>query len=127
MIIDKRGCALSKIMIVDDDRTTVRLLQTLLELDGFEITVTMRGQDVVKLAGETHPDLFFMDYNLSDMNGGDVARALRADPHFAETPIVMTSGMDVEQKALAAGATIFLVKPFEPDELPGLFNRLINA
>ena len=114
-------------MIVDDDRTTVRLLQTLLELDGFEISIAPRGQDVLNLAGETQPDLFLMDYNLSDMTGAEVVRTLRADPRFAETPIVMTSGMDVEQKALAAGATIFLVKPFEPDELPGLFNRLINA
>jgi CheY-like chemotaxis protein len=127
VIIDKRGCALSKIMIVDDDRTTVRLLQTLLELDGFEVLAAPRGQDVLELAGEANPDLFLMDYNLSDMNGGDVVRTLRSDPRFAETPVVMTSGMDVEQKALAAGATIFLVKPFEPDELPGLFNRLINA
>ena len=114
-------------MIVDDDRTTVRLLQTLLELDGFEVLAAPRGQDVLELAGEAKPDLFLMDYNLSDMNGGDVVRTLRSDPRFSKTPVVMTSGMDVEQKALAAGATIFLVKPFEPDELPGLFNRLINA
>jgi DNA-binding response OmpR family regulator len=113
-------------MIVDDDRTTVRLLQTLLELDGFDVSVAPRGEDVLPLARTVRPDVFLMDYHLSDMNGVEVIRHLRADPTFARTPIVMVSGMDVEKEAIKAGATTFLVKPFEPDDLPGLFNRLMK-
>jgi DNA-binding response OmpR family regulator len=115
----------SKIMIVDDDRTTVKLLQTLLELDGFEIAISPRGGDVLTLAEKFKPDLFFMDYHLADIDGVEVLRDLRASAEYKNAPIVMTSGLDVEDEVMAAGANAFLVKPFEPDELPGLFNRLI--
>ena len=112
-------------MIVDDDRTTVKLLQTLLELDGYQVAVVGRGADVVPLAQQTAPDIFLMDYHLSDMDGVEVIRELRALSQFASTPIVMTSGLDVKDEALRAGANVFLVKPFEPDQLPSLFDALI--
>lgn len=114
-------------MLVDDDRTTVKLLQTLLELDGFDVNVAMRGADVLPLAEQNGPDLVFMDYHLSDMDGVTVLRSLRETPAFAALPIVMTSGLDVEEEAIAAGATTFILKPFEPDDLPVLFNRLLQA
>jgi DNA-binding response OmpR family regulator len=116
---------LTKVMIVDDDRNTVKLLQTLLELDGFEISVAPRGMDVMPVAEQSMPDIFLMDYHLADMDGVDVIRQLRAHPTFAKTPIIMTSGLDVEDEALEAGANKFIVKPFEPGDLPGLFNSLI--
>lgn len=116
---------MAKVMIVDDDRTTVKLLQTLLELDGFDISVAPRGADVIPMAEKVIPDIFLMDYHLADMDGVDVLRELRAGGRFVKTPVVMTSGLDVEDEVMEAGANAFLVKPFEPDDLPGLFNRLI--
>ena len=113
--------------MVDDDRTTVKLLQTLLELDGFEIQVATRGADVMPLVEQTMPDLVFMDYHLSDMDGVAVLRSLRETPKYAALPIVMTSGLDVEDEARAAGATTFILKPFEPDDLPKLFNSLLQG
>ena len=116
---------MAKVMIVDDDRTTVKLLQTLLELDGFEVAIAPRGADVLPMAHQTHPDIFLMDYHLTDMDGVDAIRQLRADEVFANTPIVMASGLDVQDEAMEAGATTFILKPFEPADLPGLFNSLI--
>ncbi|MBL8162281.1 MAG: response regulator [Anaerolineae bacterium] len=118
---------MAKVMIVDDDRNTVKLLQTLLELDGFDIAIAPRGADVIPTAEETLPDIFLMDYHLADMDGVDIIRALRQHATFANTPIVMTSGLDVEEEALEAGANKFLIKPFEPSDLPILFNSLLNA
>jgi two-component system chemotaxis response regulator CheY len=112
-------------MIVDDDRTTVKLLKTLLELDGFEVVTVPRGADVLPQANDSMPDIVLMDYHLSDMQGVDIIRQMRTQPAFAGLPIVMTSGMNVESEAMQAGATSFLLKPFEPDELPLLFNRLL--
>jgi DNA-binding response OmpR family regulator len=114
-------------MIVDDDRTTVKLLQTLLELDGFEIAVAARGGDVIPLAHQFTPDIFLMDYHLSDMDGIEVLRELRGGGPFMNTPIVMTSGLDVREEVMEAGANEFLIKPFEPEDLPPLFNRLVGA
>jgi two-component system chemotaxis response regulator CheY len=79
------------------------------------------------VAEQVRPDIFLMDYHLADMDGVDVIRQLRQTETFAKTPIVMTSGLDVEDEAREAGANTFLVKPFEPGDLPGLFNSLIAA
>lgn len=106
-----------RVMIVDDDRTTVTLLETLLQLDGFEVSLVGRGGDVLDAARRDNPDIFLIDFHLSDMNGPDVVHALRADAAFAAKPIVIASGMNVEDEAKAAGATMFLIKPLEPSTL----------
>ena len=114
-------------MIVDDDRTMVKLLQTLLELDGFEVVIARHGADVIGRAMETSPDVFLMDYHLTDMVGVDVLRQIRADGDLANIPVVIASGdTDVEDEVLAAGADAFLRKPYDPDDLPVLFSQLIG-
>jgi len=115
-----------KVMIVDDDRNTVKLLQTLLELDGFVVVVAGRGADVLPIAEQAQPDLFLMDYHLADMDGVDVVRDLRKHATFAKTPIVMASGLDVEDEAKDAGVDHFMIKPFEPGDLAPMFNKLLG-
>jgi CheY-like chemotaxis protein len=112
-------------MIIDDDRTTVKLLKLLLELDGYEVASADRGADALPRAREVSPDIVMVDYHLTDMTGSDVITTLRAEPAFARTPIVVTSGMNVEREALDAGANKFLLKPFEPSSLPSLFGALL--
>ena len=118
---------MTKIMIVDDDQTTTSLLQTLLELDGFDVAVVRRGADVIPKAEQNIPDLIMMDYHLTDMEGVDIIRAIRKHATLKGVPILMASGMDVSVEAMEAGANKFIVKPFEPSELPDLFNSLISG
>lgn len=115
-----------KVMIVDDDRVTATLLQTLLSLDGFDVVHVNRAADAMSRANEEHPDIFLIDFRLSDAHGTEIVAALRASSTFQRTPIVMTSGMNVEQDALKVGANAFLIKPFDPGELPTLFHKLID-
>ena len=82
-------------MIVDDDRTTTKLLETLLVLDGFEVTLVARGGDVLDIARREPPDIFLIDYHLTDMDGPEVVRALRVHPDFSQKPIIVASGMNV--------------------------------
>jgi two-component system, chemotaxis family, chemotaxis protein CheY len=114
-------------MIVDDDRTTVTLLQALLELDGFKVAVSPRGSMVLDKSRQESPDVFLIDYHLADMEGTTVVTNLRADPQFATTPIVMTSGLNVEDEAKKVGANLFLIKPFEPDKLATIFKGLMTS
>jgi DNA-binding response OmpR family regulator len=118
--------ALPKILIVDDDRTTVRLLQTLLEMDGFEVFAAANGQTARDVANKVHPDVFMVDYHLADMDGVELVVHFRSDPRFVRSPIVMASGLDKEEEAMHAGANAFLVKPFEPDKLAALFLNLLG-
>jgi len=117
---------LPKILIVDDERTTVKLLQTLLEMDGFEILNAARGQEALEVAQNTPPDAFLIDYRLVDMTGLELVKTLRSHPTFAQTPIVMASGLDMEEQALAVGANLFLIKPFEPNKLADIFYDLLK-
>jgi two-component system response regulator MtrA len=123
--INKRKTLLAKIMIVDDDQTTVSLLSTLLELDGFDVVAVRQGSEVIGRAEAEQPELIMVDFHLTDMEGVDVIKAIRAHSTLSAVPIVMASGLDVSDAALAAGANKFLIKPFEPSDLPELFNTLI--
>jgi DNA-binding response OmpR family regulator len=117
---------LPRILIVDDDRTTVKLLQKLLEMDGFEPIAASNGRMALDVADEVLPDVFLVDYHLADMNGLELVSQLRSDARFARSPIVMASGLDKGDEALKAGANAFLIKPFEPDELVDLFFDLLG-
>ncbi len=121
-----KGFLLTKVMIVDDDTVTVSLLETLLELDGFTVLIARRGADVLPKMAEDKPDIMMIDYHLTDTEGVEVIKDVRAHADFKDIPIVMASGMDMSTEAMAAGANEFLIKPFEPSELPDLFNRLIS-
>lgn len=114
-----------RVMIVDDDRTTVTLLETLLSMDGFDVTLVARGSDVLPIAHRERPDIFLIDHHLSDIEGPEVIRALRADPDFADAPIILVSGLNVAEEARRAGASLFLIKPLEPSTLADTLNSLL--
>lgn len=113
-------------MIVDDDRTTVSLLETLLELDGYQVIAVARGGDVIAKAEQEAPDLILMDYHLADTEGVEVLKEIRQHSTLSRLPVIIASGMDVSDEVLAEGANEFLTKPFEPSDLPDLFNRFIG-
>jgi CheY-like chemotaxis protein len=95
-------------------------------MDGFDVVLCPLGKEVLNTTREECPDLVLMDYHLTDVDGLEVLTSLRADPKFGALPVVMTSGLDVGAECEAAGADAFLIKPFEPGSLAGLFNRLIE-
>jgi DNA-binding response OmpR family regulator len=109
-----------KVMLVEDDLTMQAVLRTLLEIEGFAVTVAPLRHDIADLLGSIHveqPDILLLDYHLGDTNGLDVLRRLRADQDSSRTRVIMTSGMDLQERCLAAGADGFILKPFMPDEL----------
>jgi two-component system, OmpR family, response regulator len=112
-------------MIVDDDKLTVTLLTTLLELDDFEVTSVPDGANAYVQAGNVMPAAFLVDYHLADGAGTEFVRKLRADSRFATTPVVMASGLDRSEEATEAGANHFLIKPFDPDDLVQLLKKLL--
>jgi two-component system chemotaxis response regulator CheY len=116
-----------KVLVVDDDRSTVRLLHTLLELDGFAVVSVGLGAEVLGAIEQHQPDIMLLDYHLTDMHGVEIVRALRAMPQYQAFPIVIASGLDVEDEVIRAGASAFLVKPYDPGELPNVFHRLLGT
>jgi DNA-binding response OmpR family regulator len=108
---------MSKVLIVDDDRTMVSLLKILLEMDGFEVVnISIGGQLLDKVRLEK-PDLILMDVFLADSDGTEILKRLRGSSDIADVRVVMTSGMDVADQCMDAGADDFLLKPYTPEQL----------
>ncbi len=104
-------------MVVDDDQTFSGLLKTVLELEGYKVALVPSPEDVVPTARQEKPMLVLMDVHTGRGDTLDVLRELKSDETLKAMPVVMTSGMDRSPECLAAGADIFLLKPFRPAEL----------
>jgi len=120
---------MSKIILIEDDVTMVTLLNTLLQIEGYQV-VRLKNEDsiekVLDLMRREEPDLVLRDVHLRYFNGLDFLRSLRADPNFNDTRVIMSSGMDVRDQCHEAGADKFLMKPFMPDDLTKAIRLLIN-
>jgi DNA-binding response OmpR family regulator len=114
-----------KVMIVDDDRTMNLLLKTLLELDGFAVVLTPRGDQVLSVALAEQPDALLMDVHIAEVDGIVVLQQLRQHPLLKRLPVIMSSGLDKEIECRAAGADAFILKPYPPDELSTTLKKVI--
>jgi CheY-like chemotaxis protein len=107
----------NKVLIIDDDRTMVSLLRTLLEMDGFEVAEIGNWGTILETIRAEMPDLVIMDYFLPQVEGLDLVVGMREDPQLTAIRIIMTSGMDMSEQCLAAGVDDFLLKPYTPEQL----------
>lgn len=115
------------VLVVDDDPFIRKLIATTLEdVAGFELRQAGDGEQAVALATEVAPTLVFLDVNMPRMDGVEACRRLRALPGAASATIVMltAAGPDAERDARAAGADLFLTKPFSPLDLLRLVDDL---
>jgi CheY-like chemotaxis protein len=106
-----------KVMVVDDDSTMVSLLKTLLELDGFEVAASNRELDIIENIREEQPDVVLMDVYLTNEDGIELLTKIRSSADLEDLVVVMTSGMNVSEQCLLAGAHAFLLKPYNPNQL----------
>lgn len=120
---------MTKILIVDDDPQVTAMLEKLLSLEGFETNSVTDSTQAMQVAASTNPDFFILDLMMPQPNGFEVTRMLRADPIFANTPIlIITASDDADSKAIAyvAGADDYITKPFDHDELPERIRALLD-
>ncbi len=116
------------ILIVDDDPSIRKLIATTLEdVSGYQLEEASDGAEAVERAVEARPEIVFLDVDMPHLNGIEACRRLRSDPATAAATIVMLtgdSGPQAEHGALAAGADMFLTKPFSPLHLLRLVDRI---
>jgi two-component system, OmpR family, alkaline phosphatase synthesis response regulator PhoP len=120
-----------KVLIVDDE-AYIRLLleQTLEELEdqGVQLMTSDNGQDGLKIIQEEQPDLVFLDVMMPKMNGFDVCRTVKKDLGMDGVTIVLLTAKGQEydrQKGEDSGADLYMTKPFDPDELLELAERVL--
>src|SRR6185295_20100645 len=106
-----------KILVIDDEETTVHLISILLERRGYEVIKAFRAEDGLRKAYRTHPDLVLLDIMMPDMDGWEVCHRLR---ELSDVPIVfLTARSEIRDvvKGLEMGADDYIVKPYDNDEL----------
>lgn len=109
-----------KILIIDDDLDTLRLVGLMLQRQGYQISAATNGQQGLDKAFEEDPDLILLDVMMPDMDGYEVTRRLRRNPSTMETPILMfTAKTQLDDKVIGfeVGANDYLTKPTHPSEL----------
>jgi CheY-like chemotaxis protein len=119
------------ILIVDDDPMIRRLIATTLEdISGYRLAEAGDGLEAVERAVRARPEIVFLDIDMPRLNGIEACRRLRSDPATAGATIVMLTGDSgdvAERGAQAAGADLFLTKPFSPLHLLRLVDRIGTA
>lgn len=109
-----------RILVVDDDKAIVRLVQSYLEKDGLRVLTAYDGEDAMRVIRVERPDLIVLDLMMPKRDGIQVTQWLRADKDLAATPILMlTARVEDSDKiqGLDLGADDYLTKPFNPREV----------
>ena len=117
-----------KILIIDDDLDTLRLVGLMLQRQGYQISAATNGQQGLDKAFEEDPDLILLDVMMPDMDGYEVTRRLRQNPSTMETPILMfTAKTQLDDKVIGfeVGANDYLTKPTHPSELQARVKTLL--
>ena len=116
-----------RVLTVDDSRTILAMLHHTLSNAGFEVLQGVDGQDGLNVLGDQRVDVIITDINMPKMDGYEVIRQLRQNPRHKTTPIiVLTTESDADNRTIArnAGATGWMVKPFDPEGLIAVINKV---
>lgn len=103
-----------KILVVDDDPTSLHLIADILEPNGYDLVFGTRGSDAIELC-EAQIDLILLDYHLPDANGIEICQKLKHHPQFSNIPVIFITANqdhDLEADGFTAGAVDFITKPY---------------
>lgn len=128
--MDNSAPAPTKILYIEDDPASRRLVQRVLDSKGYQVVVAADGLEGISMARQHHPNLILMDINLPSMDGREITTRLRSLPNFSETPIVaLTANHSAGSRelALAAGCTGFLTKPIDVTSFPSQVNAYLHG
>lgn len=114
-------------MTADDSASMRQMVSMTLKQAGFEVVEAIDGQDAItKLNGI---DMLITDLNMPNMDGIELIRQVRSKPEFKFIPIIMltTESQDTKKtEGKEAGATGWIVKPFKPEQLIGVINKVLR-
>jgi len=120
---------MATVLVVDDSVSMRQMVSVTLKSAGYDVVEAGDGQQALQKVRGTAVDLVLSDVNMPVMNGIDLVKNLRTLPSFKFTPILMLtteSGGDMKGAGKAAGATGWIVKPFNPEQLLATVKKVIR-
>lgn len=113
-----RKSAQSRVLVIDDDAAIGEALKVALEMAGYDVHTTVKGELAMALVSKLRPRLILVDLLLSGNDGRVLTQQLKADPQTRHIPVVMLSAhLQLEKAAKESGADGFLAKPFAISDL----------
>ena len=109
-----------QLLLIDDDPNLVLLVKDYLEFQGYQVTTAENGREALEILGTEIPDMIICDVMMPEMDGYALVEQVRQDPRTSWIPVMFLSAKGQSQdrvKGLKTGADVYLVKPFEPEEL----------
>ena len=116
-----------KILVVDDETDLLKVTLLRLKKTGYEAFGCAVGWGVLDMTRQIMPDLIILDVYLPGINGDDVAKILKKDDQLKHTPIILISATTktLAERTMESGASAYLAKPFEPEELTGKVEEIL--
>lgn len=117
-------------LAVDDSKTMRDMVSFTLKGAGFEVIEAEDGKDAIAKLANSPVDIVITDLNMPNMNGFELIRSLRAQESYKFTPILMLTTEGDDSKKLegkSAGATGWIIKPFNPEKLIQVINKVCGA
>lgn len=117
------------VLAVDDSASMRQLVSLTLKSAGYAVTAAVDGEDALEKARAADFDLVLTDQNMPRLDGIGLTRKLRESPRFKNTPILVLtteSSDEMKQAGRAAGATGWMVKPFDPVKLIAVIKKVIR-
>ena len=119
---------MSTVLIIDDSPTELHLFQNMLEKNGFDTLVADSGEEGLKQARTSRPDIILMDVVMPGMNGFQATRKLNKDPATSQIPVIIITTKDQETDkiwGMRQGAVEYLVKPVAEKQLVNMINTVM--
>jgi len=116
-----------RVLVVDDVSDVTEMLSVLLTHAGYEVATASSAQEAMTMAGKTQFDLIVSDIGMPEMNGYELARALRKQPDYEAVPMVAVTGysmFDDRNRSLTAGFDAHVTKPIDPRAFLDLIEQL---
>ena len=119
-----------KILVVDDERHIVRLVQVNLERQGYQVVSAFDGREALKKVESERPDLIVLDVMMPHMDGFEVLKRLKSEDKTKDIPVVMLTAKAQDAdvfRGWASGVDCYLTKPFNPIELLTFVKRIFES
>lgn len=119
-----------KILIVDDLNINVRILENIIQTEGYEAACALNVQDALDIMNQNMPDLILSDLSMPGMDGLEFCRLLKSNPATRDIPfifITVANSGEEKKAAFSAGAVDYIPKPFEPIEVLMRVNNHLNS
>ena len=122
--------AAQKILVCDDERHIVRLIQVNLERQGYQVVTAYDGKEGLEKVKSEKPDMVVLDVMMPYMDGFEVLKHIRRDPATEALPVIMLTAKAQDKDVFEGyhyGADMYLTKPFNPMELISFVKRIARG